>query len=63
MPDEVSGISRIVVDRNQREFPRRDGQQQGNRRQPPRHQPPAPGAGEPPDEEPPVVGSRLNVRA
>jgi hypothetical protein len=63
MPDEVSGIPRVAIERSQRDFPRRDAQQQGNRRQPPRQQPPAQTLAPTPGDEPPTVGSRLNVRA
>jgi hypothetical protein len=63
MPDEVSGIPRIAVERSHRDFPRRDGQPQGDRRHPP-HRQPAPEPVTPaPGEDPPTVGSRLNVRA
>jgi hypothetical protein len=65
MPDEVPGITRIAIERSQRDFPRRDGQQPGNRRQPPRHHPSpeSPAAAPGDDDDPPTVGSRLNVRA
>lgn len=62
MPEEVSGIPAIAVERSQRDFPRRDGQQPGNRRKPPRPPvaaAPAPAAA---GDDPPVVGSRLDVR-
>jgi hypothetical protein len=63
MAEEVSGIPRIAVERSQRDFPRREGQQQGNRRKPPRQQLTETPAAPPPGEDPPLVGSRLNVRA
>jgi hypothetical protein len=63
MAEEVSGIPRIAVERSQRDFPRREGQQQGNRRKAPRHQAPdAPSAPSPGDDQP-TIGSRLDVRA
>jgi hypothetical protein len=65
MAEEVSGVTRIAVDRTQRDFPRRDSpRQQGDGRRQPRHQTlqAAPSAPLPSDD-PPVVGSRLNVRA
>jgi len=63
MPDEISGVSPIAIDRTNQDHPRRD-QQQGSRRQPRKPAPrqPAPvsrAAGE----DPPLVGSRLDVRA
>jgi hypothetical protein len=63
MPDEVSGIPRIAVERSQRDFPRRDAQQQGNRRKPPRNEPPSTPLAPAPDDDPPTIGSRLDVRA
>jgi hypothetical protein len=64
MPEEVSGIPRISVERNQRDFPRRDGQQPGHRKQKPRHQAQAALSAAPtPGDDPPTVGSRLDVRA
>jgi hypothetical protein len=64
MPEEVSGIPRVAIERSHRDFPRRDGQQQGNRRQKPRQPepeifPPVPAPGD----EGPRIGTRLNVRA
>jgi hypothetical protein len=64
MPDELSGVSQIAIDRSRREFPRREPQQQGSKRQP--HRPPQPQTSQlsaASDEDAPVVGSRLNVRA
>ena len=64
MPEEVSGIPRISVERNQRDLPRRDGQQPGNRKQKPHHQgQPGLSAAPVPGDDPPTVGSRLDVRA
>jgi hypothetical protein len=63
MPEEVSGIPRIAVERSQRDFPRREGQQQGNRRKPPRHQASDAALAPSPDDERPTIGSRLDVRA
>jgi hypothetical protein len=63
MAEEVSAVPRIAVERSQRDFPRRDAQQQGNRRRPPRHQPPDAALAPAPGDDPPLVGSRLNVRA
>jgi hypothetical protein len=63
MPEEVSGIPRIAVERSQRDFPRRDGQQQGSRRKPARPQPPDGSTAPAPGDDPPLMGSRLNVRA
>jgi hypothetical protein len=64
MPDEISGIPRISVERSQRDFPRREGQQPGNRKQRPHHQEqPALSAAPAPGDDPPTVGSRLDVRA
>ena len=64
MADELSGVSPIAIDRNRRDFPRREPQQQGSKRQPHKqpHQPEAPLSASFGDDAP-VVGSRLNVRA
>jgi hypothetical protein len=63
MSEELSGVTRLTVDRTQRDFPRRDSsQQQGNRRPPAKQPAPAVPAAAPSDD-PPAVGSRLNVRA
>ncbi len=63
MPDEISGISPIAIDRTNPDHPRRDQSQHGSRRHPPRPRPPSP---EPlamaEQDERPLVGSRLNVR-
>jgi hypothetical protein len=64
MPDEFSGVSPIAIERNHRDLPRRDPQQQGSRKQPhkqPHHdtQPATASA----KDDAPMVGSRLNVRA
>jgi hypothetical protein len=64
MPEEISGIPRISVERSQRDFPRRDGQQPGDRKQKPHPQEQPPLSATPaPGDDPPTVGSRLDVRA
>lgn len=64
MPDELSGVSPIAIERNHRDLPRRDPQQQGSKKQPHKQPHPAPAAmSAPSQDDAPVVGSRLNVRA
>jgi hypothetical protein len=64
MPDAISGVSPIAIDRTNPDHPRRDPQDQqprGSRRHPARPSGQATPAAADPD--PPVVGSRLNVHA
>jgi hypothetical protein len=63
MPEEVAAVPQVAVERSQRDFPRRDAQQQGSRRRPPRPHPPDAALAPAPGDDPPLVGSRLNVRA